>query len=203
MVYRYSSLNTLLRITALCTRFIDKLRNSLDTSPSLISPRDLHQAKLFWIKATQTAHFSHEIKLLIKGSLLPRSHAFSRLTAFIDKEGVVRVGGRLDEAQLNYEERHPAILPSSPLPNLIIDQAYRVTLHGGTQLTLSRVRQTTWIIGGRAPVKSYVLKCVVCAQQRGAQAQQLMSQLPLARVTPSRPFSHAGVDYAGPITLKT
>ncbi|XP_046145777.1 uncharacterized protein LOC123989146 [Osmia bicornis bicornis] len=30
-----------------------------------------------------------------------------------------------------------------------------------------------------------------------------MGQLPLCRVTPSRPFIHTGVDYAGPLTLKT
>ncbi|XP_076547098.1 uncharacterized protein LOC143305842 [Osmia lignaria lignaria] len=30
-----------------------------------------------------------------------------------------------------------------------------------------------------------------------------MGQLPLPPVTPSHPFSHTGVDYAGPITLKT
>ncbi|XP_043498438.1 uncharacterized protein LOC122521747 [Polistes fuscatus] len=30
-----------------------------------------------------------------------------------------------------------------------------------------------------------------------------MGQLPLARITPSRPFSHTGIDYAGQLTLKT
>ncbi|XP_029054393.2 uncharacterized protein LOC114881715 [Osmia bicornis bicornis] len=30
-----------------------------------------------------------------------------------------------------------------------------------------------------------------------------MGQLPLCRITPSRPFTHSGVDYAGPLTLKT
>ncbi|XP_011883306.1 PREDICTED: uncharacterized protein LOC105570566 [Vollenhovia emeryi] len=78
-----------------------------------------------------------------------------------------------------------------------------MTLHGGTQLTLAKIRQTYWILGGRAPVKSHILRCVVCARQRGVRAQQLMSQLPMARVTPARPFAHTGVDYAGPIQLKT
>ncbi|KMQ85872.1 hypothetical protein RF55_15333 [Lasius niger] len=30
-----------------------------------------------------------------------------------------------------------------------------------------------------------------------------MGQLPITRTTPSRPFAHSGVDYAGPINLKT
>lgn len=193
LIYRYSSLNTLLRITALCIRFIGKLRNSLDTSPSLISPKDLQQAKLLWIRATQTAYFSHEIQLLTKGSLLPHSHPFSRLTAFIDKGGVIRVGGRLNEAQLNYEERHLAILPrNSPLTKLIIDQAHRATLHGGTQLTLSRVRQTTWIIGGRAPVKSHILKCIVRSTKGGTNPATHESATIGTRDTLTSIFSYGG-----------
>ena len=52
-------------------------------------------------------------------------------------------------------------------------------------------------------MKSHILRCVVCARQRGIRAHQLMGQLPLSRVAPSRPFTHTGIDYAGPITLKT
>ena len=77
------------------------------------------------------------------------------------------------------------------------------TLHGGTQLTLGKIRQEYWIIGGRAPVRSHIVHCVTCARQRAEQARQLMGQLPVARVTPSRPFTHSGVDYAGPISVKS
>ncbi|XP_044760205.1 uncharacterized protein LOC123317665 [Coccinella septempunctata] len=66
--------------------------------------------------------------------------------------------------------------------------AHKRTLHGGTKLTLSTIRQQYWIIGGRAPVKSHILKCVTCARHRGIRAQQLMGQLPEQRVRPSRPF---------------
>ena len=117
---------------------------------------------------------------------------------------MIRVGGRLNNAHIAYGSKHPAILPRhSRLSDLIIDQAHRQTLHGGTQLTLAQLRQTYWIIGGRAPVKSHILRCVVCARQRGIRAHQLMGQLPLSRVTPTRPFTNTGLDYAGPITLRT
>ena len=80
--------------------------------------------------------------------------------------------------------------------------AHERTLHDDTQLTLAYTRHSYWILGGRAPVKTHVLRCVVSARQRRIHAHQLMGQLSLSRVTPSQPFSHIGVDYAGPLTLK-
>ena len=76
---------------------------------------------------------------------------------------------------------------------LVIRQSHLRTLHGGTQLTLGTIQQTYWIIGGRAPVRSYILKCVVYARHRGIRAQQLIGQLPKARLTPARAFLNSGV----------
>ncbi|XP_071578843.1 uncharacterized protein [Temnothorax nylanderi] len=202
LIYRYSTLNKLLKVTALCFRFISLLRKRRAKSLDLHSA--LEKARLFWIKATQAAYFTHEIKMLTANSRLPPTHAFSRLTAYIDAQGVIRVGGRLNQSALAQDNKHQAILPRhSRFSTLIIAHAHLRTLHGGTQLTLAHVRQQYWIIGGRAPVKSHILRCVVCARQRGIRAHQLMGQLPLSRVTPSRPFAHTGVDYAGPLTIKT
>ncbi|XP_011859063.1 PREDICTED: uncharacterized protein LOC105556579 [Vollenhovia emeryi] len=205
LIYKYSSLNRLLRITALCQVFIRRLRKRHEGSQaSHISVADLEQAKIFWIKVTQSTFFAHELKMLSSQSRLATSHPFSRLTAFIDHQGVARVEGRLKNSTLNYEGKHPAILPRhSRLSELIISWSHQRTLHGGTQLTLAHIRQSYWIIGGRAPVESHILRCVVCARQRGIRAHQLMGQLPLPRVTPSRAFTHTGIDYAGPLTLKT
>ncbi|XP_036150704.1 uncharacterized protein LOC105833904, partial [Monomorium pharaonis] len=186
-------------------RFISRVNKNHDSMPIMqVSTMALEKAKLFWIKATQAAYFSHELKALQSNSPLPKTHAFSRLTAYIDAQGVIRVGGRLAHSSLSPDGKHPAILPHhSHLTSLIIAHSHQRTLHGGTQLTLAHIRQTFWILGGRAPVKSYILKCVACARQRGIRAHQLMGQLPLSRATPSRPFTHTGVDYAGPLTIKT
>ncbi|XP_057335432.1 uncharacterized protein LOC130674179 [Microplitis mediator] len=85
------------------------------------------------------------------------------------------------------------------LTKLIISDAHQLTMHDGTQLTLAFIRQKYWIIGGRQPV---ILKCMKCARRRADRAQQLMGQLPVSRVTPSPAFTHTGVNYAGPISLK-
>lgn len=103
-----------------------------------------------------------------------------------------------------FSSKHLLILPKiSSLTSLILSDAHVRSMHGGTQLTLSFVRQSYWILGGRVPIKSFILKCVRCARYRQKRAQQLMGQLPKERLTSSRPFLHSGVDYAGPFDIKT
>ena len=48
------------------------------------------------------------------------------------QEGTLRVGGRLGNAPVNYEARHPAILPSeSHCPHLIIRDYHEAVGHAG------------------------------------------------------------------------
>lgn len=202
---KYSSFKKLHRITAICRRFASRLRKISRSSLFFpITPDELEDSHLFWIKIVQQSWFSYELQILAKGGNLPRSNPLIRLIPFIDRNGLLRVGGRLHNAKIDEEAKHPYILPkTSPLTKLIIAEAHLRTLHGGTQVTLGLIRQTCWIVGGRVPVRSFILKCTRCVRYRGLRAQQLMGQLPSPRVTPSRPFFNTGLDYAGPINLKT
>lgn len=169
-----------------------------------ITPQELENAKLYWVKEIQQRAFPHEIKLISNQQQLPRSNPLLHLTPWIDSQGLLRIGGRLQSAPLSTTSKHPLILPrNSVLTSLVISDAHVKTLHGGTQLTLSLICSEFWIIGGRAPVRSFILKCIRCARYRQKRAHQIMGQLPAERVTPSRPFLHSGIDYAGPIVLKS
>ncbi|XP_070165608.1 uncharacterized protein [Polyergus mexicanus] len=198
LLYRYSSLTRLLRITAHCQRCCAILKGIPQSSLATpLTPADLEVSRLYWIRSVQSAYFSSELTLISSGAHLSRSHPLAKFTAFIDHSGILRVGGRLKHSQLDSECKHPAILPrDSYLSRLIISDAHLRTLHGGTQVTLTYLCQAYWIVGGRAPVRSHILRCVRCARQRGVRAQQLMGQLPSSRITPSRPFLNTGVDYA-------
>ncbi len=60
-----------------------------------------------------------------------------------------------------------------------------------------------WFVGGRTNLLKYIVySCVPCAKLRANSAEQLMAQLPPAKVTVSRPFAHCGVDFAGPFSMK-
>ncbi|XP_044575258.1 uncharacterized protein LOC123259058 [Cotesia glomerata] len=166
--------------------------------------QDLERAKFTLIKFTQGQYFAREIHTLQDGDGLPKDNCITKLTPFIDHQGVLRVVGRLKHALLDPEEKHSAILPrQSPLTSILIDDSHHKTLHGGTQLTLADLCKSVWIIGGHVPVRSFILRCAICTRHRGERAQQLMGQLPAARVQPTRAFLHTGLDYARPITLKT
>ncbi|XP_051155785.1 uncharacterized protein LOC127278229 [Leptopilina boulardi] len=204
LIGRYSSLNKLLRITSICSRVIKTLKQTPQSSLVYpLTPGDLNSSLLYWVRAIQGAYFSTELNTLTLGQKLAKSHPLTRLTAYIDNHGILRVGGRLKRSNLDVDYVNSMILPKdSTLTQLIILEAHKRTLHGGTQLTLSHTRKRFWIIGGRHSIKSLVLKCVTCARQRGQRAQQLMGQLPLSRITPTRAFLNTGVDYAGPVSIK-
>ncbi|KMQ88503.1 pao retrotransposon peptidase superfamily [Lasius niger] len=115
---RYSSFTKLIRVTTLCRRFISCLRKILQSSPLKhpLTPMELEQSRKFWIRNVQKAWFSYEMGVISRKEQLPKSHSLVRLTPFLDQEGLLRVGGRLHNAQIDSESKHPFILPRrSPL----------------------------------------------------------------------------------------
>ncbi|XP_011313423.1 uncharacterized protein, partial [Fopius arisanus] len=139
---------------------------------------------------------------LNENTQLPRQHPLAKLTPRIDDQGILRLGGRLKNSLLDPDEIHPVILPrKSRLTTLIINEAHQKTLHGGAQLTMAYIRQRYWIVGGRRSVQAFILRCSVCTRFRATRAQQLMGQLLTSRATPSRPFLHTGINYAGPLRI--
>ncbi|XP_044582991.1 uncharacterized protein LOC123264009 [Cotesia glomerata] len=203
---RACTLTRLIRATVIFDRAVARFKkqssSSLLTNP--ISLGDLEEARIYWIKHIQSAVFAQEIEMLKKGEQLSKNHPLIRLTPWLDPAGIMRVGGRLQNSSLNTDARHPIILPRRHhLSDLVILDAHLKTLHGSTQLTLAYVRNSYWILGGRAPIRSHILRCVRCARFRQERAQQLMAPLPAPRVRRSRAFEHTGVDYAGPFNIKT
>lgn len=201
----YSKLTKLLRVTALCQRFARNLRVPPDQrSFRVLSTHELANARTFWIKKVQSEAFSEDITLMRDNKPLPRRSQLRTLTPFLDQEGVLRVGGRLRNAPLPFEEKHPAILPKrAHLSSLLVDAAHTATLHGGTQLTLSYLLRRVWILGGSSLVRSHLHRCTTCCRFKAHAGVQKMGDLPPSRIIPSRPFSRTGLDYAGPIQLRT
>ncbi|XP_015118278.1 uncharacterized protein LOC107041956 [Diachasma alloeum] len=148
--------------------------------------------------------FAEDLKGLSDSKEVGRRSPLLRLVPFLDGEGLIRLTGRLHKSAVNEDFKHPVVLPaSSRFMELMLFQVHQDIFHGGVQLMQATLWRKYWIIGGRRPVKGFILRCVTCARFRGAVAKQLMGQLPLRRITPARSFLHCGVDSAGPVTLLT
>ena len=118
----------------------------------------------------------------------------------IDKDGLLRVGGRLREADISNEERQPLILPNScHVSTLIVRHYHAKVQHQGQVFTHGSVRSHGyWIIGGKRMVNSVIDKCLKCKKLRGQRQTQKMANLPADRVNPAPPFSYVGLDVFGP-----
>ena len=164
---------------------------------------NLSKAKSLIIQNVQYEAFKEEIHCLRSSERLPKSSPLLKLSPVIDKEGFVRVGGRLEQAGLSYEERHPLILPSSHhVTTLLVTYYHGRVQHQGRHFTLGLIRSSGfWIIGGKRIVNSVINSCIKCKKLRGRQQIQKMADLPVERLTPVPPFSYVGLDVFGPWTV--
>ena len=135
---------------------------------------------------------------------MPKGDALRGLAPYLDEEGLLRVGGRLQYSCLTESEKHPLVIPrGSHLASLIIQQAHKVTLHGGPQLMLSHIVRVYWIPHARNKLRSFCRSCVKCLRFSGRTQKQFMAPLPRERIMPSRPFYVTGLDYARPFLMRT
>ncbi|CAB4039798.1 Hypothetical predicted protein [Paramuricea clavata] len=99
---------------------------------------------------------------------LKRNSALCRLDPFIDKEGLVRVGGRIKRADVPFHVKHSAILPrKGHITSLIIQHYHQRVKHQGRGITLNEIREDgIWIIGATSAVAHHIAKCVTCRKLR-------------------------------------
>lgn len=200
-------LSKLQRTIAYCLRFRKNVtveRDERQVGP--LSVDELQKALIILIKKAQTECFHQEISDLQKFKEVKSSSKIKSLYPFLDSDGLIRVGGRLAQSQLTYQQKHPVILPNHhTLTRLILEQEHVKLLHAGTQMLLNHIRQTYWPIHGRNEIKHIIRKCLRCLRSKAnnIQTTQVMGNLPEFRFETIRPFVNVGVDYGGPILLKS
>ncbi|XP_037955049.1 uncharacterized protein LOC119684956 [Teleopsis dalmanni] len=200
IIDRYSNYRKLLYVIAYISRFIRKLKK--EKFPVWLTVEELREAENIIIRHTQHLYFTKEINLIKNRRELPSGYKICSLYPFLDKNEILRVGGRLENSPFSFARKHPILLPKCHLTMLIVDDYHKNTLHGGIKLMENMLRRQYWIINARNIIKRYVRSCVRCIRYRRETATQLMGNLPENRVSISKPFEHAGIYYAGPVQMR-
>ncbi|XP_055622150.1 uncharacterized protein LOC129765752 [Toxorhynchites rutilus septentrionalis] len=201
---RFSSYNMLLNVVGWAFRFIQNTRSKNIRIPDrVLLVKELHVTKLYLTKLVQSESFPDELKALRKGLPVSKHSKLRLLSPFLDPEGVIRVGGRLQLSSEPYNIQHQMVIPGfHPFTKLLIMHHHKKLAHGGNNVTLAVLRDEFWPLHGRRAVRSVLRTCLNCYRTNPQPIEQTVGQLPYNRVTANEVFACTGVDYCGPLYLK-
>ena len=206
LLERVSNYERLRRVTAWVLRFISNCRASKKNKTlesGHLTSAELIAAEEHWIALAQQSAFPNEIAIL-RGGKEVSSGQLLALHPFLDKKGLMRVGGRLSHSEETYAKRHPLIMPGKhELTRKIIRSEHVKLMHAGPTLVAASLARRMMITGARRAIRDVTRKCIVCRRVGGKPRPQLLGQLPADRLRPGPIFDRVGVDYAGPILVKS
>lgn len=202
LISRFSRYRTLLHVFSYVRRFILNCRplHSEHSPSGQLTLGEIENSLQLLIHAVQLYEFAKEFSW---SENRPLSKRLKVLAAYADNDGLIRVGGRLQNSELPDEVKFPIILPGRcHFMSLLIRHLHHVHFHLGFQALQAHIRRRYWVFRLRQVLKAELRKCLTCFKASARPQAPIMGYLPSCRVRPSRPFTECGVDFAGPFSIK-
>ena len=162
----------------------------------LLTFKELEQAELLILQHHQAVELPRELEDLNKEKPLLHSSKIASLNPMLENK-LIRVGGRIKNADINYASKHPIILTKTmPISKLIIIELHAKYGHAGRQFVLAKLREKYWLICANSFVRQCLRNCFACRRNFTVPGKQLMADLPEDRLdADSPPFTNTGVDF--------
>lgn len=126
-VIRTSTYRKAVRVMAFVLRVLRRRKRA----GAVLDAEKLQEARMVLLRHTQELFFKEVTSLLRRGHALPASHPLRQLRPTLGPDGLLRVCGRLEWADLPLAQRQPVLLPrDSRLTRLLVSDAHERTLHG-------------------------------------------------------------------------
>ena len=192
-----------LRVLVFVRRFIRNKCLPKNSTLRVTSPyptlKEIQEAMHSWAMTIQAEAFASEIEQINNGDLLKQGKLAQLQPQFPLDDGLLRVGGRLKEAdQLPEQARFPILLPAK---NKFVAQyvlsAHKKWSHLGPSPLHQWLRTRYCIMQGIQGIKRIIRQCS-CYRLRSKHFTQVVAPLPRRRIVPSLAFNDVGLDFAGP-----
>lgn len=214
-VTRYSSWTRLRNVVAWMIRFTASCRSKHRKQPFERGPliqSELRTAETYLIRLAQQEAYPEEVYMLqnsVKNeekeiAAISRSSSLYKLTPWMDDRGILRMRTRIAACQFATEDaKKPIILPRKHhITTLIISHYHNEYHHMNHETVINELRQKYQINRVRSCFNQVRLECQKCKIQNAVPNPPFMSDLPPGRLEAfSRPFTHVGIDYFGPIEV--
>jgi hypothetical protein len=200
-----------IRVFAIMLRFMNAInKKKLIKTSGPLTVEEREAAEIAVIKVVQKNLFAQEYRTLWRQKItkveqqVHRQSSIISLTPFIDDDGLIRVGGRLDaNTTLTNDQKHQIILPGCHFSNAIVRDLHIRHMHPGQLMLLSIIRQRFWPMSAKVIINRVTKQCIKCIRIKEKAPSQLMADLPLHRVNMKPPFTATCVDYTGYYLIKS
>ncbi len=201
---RFSSFFHLVRVCCYVLRFIHNSRSSSNVRVSgPLSSEEVEKSKSLIYKLAQSEFYSDVFISIDSKRILPKSHPLHRFHLSISGHGHILASSRIRNPEDPVSPNTLTVLPKdSELTKLLLRSLHIVYSHAGVSAMHSVISHSFLIPSLRSLLKLISRSCVVCQRAYARPLAHSMGLLPLCRTTPAPPFSHTGVDFAGPFTLR-
>ncbi|GFW81315.1 integrase catalytic domain-containing protein [Trichonephila clavipes] len=176
----------LIRIFSFIFRFINNIKAKESCNKEkYLTADEIKRSTEFLAKIAQLSEFKAEIDALKKGKGVSKTSKLRVLDPFLEDNSLLRVGGRLSNADLPFEAKHQLIIPSKhKFTKLLFEHMHKKFFHIGAQGLVHQIRMQFWPINGKGIARKTVHDCIACFRQKPTGVDQLMGNLPSERVTP-------------------
>ena len=196
-------------VTAWCLRYIHRYLYRLrqkkppEEQPKHMTSTELVAAEHLLVRLSQARSFPRERQQLLSHKPLLATSRLRSLSPYLDKEQLVRLGGRLSNSALTHSQQHPLITSGQDILITMLFNYLHVRLgHCGPTLLLCSAGTRFHVLGARTLSRDVCSQCITCREVAPKPLPQYMADLPPDRVNPAPPFTVSGVDFAGPVILK-
>ena len=167
LVIGFKSNLTQIEIHTIMHKTSDK---TLKKNQSLLDTTLMEEAKNIIIKMVQKRSFNDEFNWLkpmkdktLVNKALDRRSKISSLDSFLEKDGIILVGGSLDNSFINSNSKYPILLPKhGKVTTLIIQHHHKMAAYPGLGVTLNQIRSSRyWIVGANLAVNNFIFRMIV------------------------------------------